>query len=157
MSGHELTSSQPQCRYAHSVEGYVCHPHWPGVIMHAGGVEGWRRSRYEYRDQLEVSWPDVVLGGAQCPRSHFLWLDNTLSTAAHILCPPAWLRSWRAKYHICVRALRCGVLPLSSWLQELVATAPSSRDWTGIFISVLVISSIIGNRAVDGRDISQYP
>ena len=55
LSGHELTSSQPQCRYAHSVGGYVCHPHWPGVIMHAGGVEGWRRSRYEYRDQLEVS------------------------------------------------------------------------------------------------------
>ena len=33
-------------------------------------------------------------------------------------------------------------------LQELVATTPTSRDWNGIFISILVIASIIGRTSL---------
>ena len=39
-------------------------------------------------------------------------------------------------------------------LQELVAATPSSRDWAGIFISILVILSIIGMVALVVRVLS---
>ena len=69
--------------------------------MHTGGVEGWKKSKYEYRDQLEV----------RSETSSFL----------------TWM--------------------LYKLLQELVATTPTSRDWNGIFISILVIASIIGRES----------
>ena len=69
--------------------------------MHTGGVEGWKKSKYEYRDQLEV----------RTETSSFLT---------------------RMLYKL---------------FQELVATTPTSRDWNGIFISILVIASIIGRKS----------
>ena len=41
-------------------------------------------------------------------------------------------------------------------LQELVAATPSSRDWAGIFISILVILSIIGMVALVVRVLPQH-
>ena len=41
------------------------------------------------------------------------------------------------------------------FLQELVAATPSSRDWAGIFISILVILSIMGMVALVVRVLPQ--
>ena len=60
LQAHKILVTSPEAKFIFPFLGPgLWTGTWPGLVnycrtMHTGGVEGWKKSKYEYRDQLEV-------------------------------------------------------------------------------------------------------